>query len=617
MRARAWLGPALVLLAAGLCYANTFGVPFLLDDPQPGDPLDTQTRPLVWTSFALNRAWSGGSTWSYHLVNLLLHGASALLLLALLRRTIPRAAPRLSPDSAAHFALAGALVFACHPLQTAAVTYLSQRAEVLGSLWLLACLYSFVRAAEGGRRRLWQALALAALVGGFATKEIAVVAPALVLLYDATFLAPGFGAALRARRGFYALLGAVHLAAFALFTAPLLFQSELSVGFHLPEFTPLEYARTQPGVVLHYLRLFLLPHPLVFDYEWPMARDLAQWLPQSLVLAGLLALTVGLVARRSWIGFALAWGFVILAPTSSFVPIRDAAFEHRVYLSLASWSLLLLAAGRWAVSRLGLRARWLPALALGWVLALAAMTVRRNHEYRSVRALWQTVVERAPTNERGYFYLAGGLLEEERTEEAVAALEQALRLDPAYHQALNRLANVHLRRGEFRRAVPLLERAISTREDPVYRHGLGNALFGAGELARAEVEYRRALVEAPDKAVYHQSLANLLARGARRGEAVEAYRQALRLDPALESSHANLGVVLDALGQHAAALVHHQEALAILPATAEEQFNLARCLVALGRKDEAVRALEEASRSTVPDELRHRIQDELARLQTH
>src|SRR5262245_31450182 len=187
---RAWLHFGAVGLAAGACYANSFGVPFLLDDPTPGEALDFGSRPMVWASFALNRAWSGASTWSYHLVNLLVHAACATLLLALLRRTVPRAMPALGARSCAGFALAVTLVWTCHPQQTSAVTYLSQRAEALGSLCILACLLAFVRSLEGGQERTWQVLALGALVLGFATKEIAAVAPVLVLLYDATFVAP-------------------------------------------------------------------------------------------------------------------------------------------------------------------------------------------------------------------------------------------------------------------------------------------------------------------------------------------------------------------------------------------------------------------------------------------
>ncbi|HEX6882784.1 MAG TPA: hypothetical protein VF530_05350, partial [Planctomycetota bacterium] len=436
---------ALVALAAALCYAGTFRVPFLLDDPAPGDALDFRTRPLVAASFALNRWWSGAETWSYHLVNLGLHVACAWLLLALLARTLPRAAPELAPRARERFALVATLAWTCHPLQTAAVTYLSQRAEILGSLSLLACLYAFLRASEGPRRRTWPALSWAALsvtalVLGLCTKQIALVAPALVLAYDATFLAPGPRAALRARGGLHALLGATALLAFAVTTAPLLFGTRLTVGFRLPEFTALEYARTQPGVILHYLRLALWPHPLVFDHEWPIARTPGEWLPQTLALAALLGLTVWLLRRRAWAGFALASSFLVLAPTSSLVPIRDAAFEHRVYLPLAGWLVVLLGAGR------GLAARWPPhgprlagLAAAGLVLALGLATVRRNRDYRSVTALWQTVVARAPHNERAHYHLATGLAAEGRETEAVAALEQALVLDPAYPQALNRL----------------------------------------------------------------------------------------------------------------------------------------------------------------------------------
>src|SRR5262249_23718078 len=131
-------------------------------------------------SFALNRWISGADPWSYHLWNVLVHLGCGLLLLGLVRRTAELVAPGLAHGTRAGLALATALLWLCHPLQTESVTYLSQRAESMAALCYLAVLFTFVRSATAARPLAWQALALVSLALGFASKEIIATAPVAV-----------------------------------------------------------------------------------------------------------------------------------------------------------------------------------------------------------------------------------------------------------------------------------------------------------------------------------------------------------------------------------------------------------------------------------------------------
>ena len=596
-RGRTWPSVLLVAAAVAACYANSFAVPFLFDDPLPETPLDYTTRPLVWATFALNRALSGGAVWSYHAFNVLVHLANGLLLLGVLRRTLERAAPQLAERTRGGLALVTALVWVCHPLQTGAVTYLSQRAESMGAFFFLACLYAFIRSTSAARPLGWEVLSLAALAVGFATKETIVVAPLLVWLYDALFVAPGAKRALAVRQRFYKALAGVSVASFLLFIVPLLVSGKTTVGFALEEHGPFAYARSQPGVVLHYLRLVFWPYPLVLDYGWPVAETPGEYLPQSVLLLALLGAIPVLLLRRAWIGFAAAWFFVCLAPTSSIVPIKDLAFEHRVYLPLAGVLSLLVAGGWWLALRFLPRTRLLPAaLSIALVLACAATTFLRNRDYRSAEELWGTVVARAPRNPRGHGNLAHELIGAGKLDQAVAALRTALALDPHYHAAFHRLGNVHRLRGEWDLAIEAYVRAIDEADLPGYRYGLATAFLGKGAFSEAEACFRKALELEPAKADNHLGLANALGQLERTGEAELEFREALRLDPGLQEAHTNLAVLLLSQGKASEALEHHQKALAIPPNTVQEQFNLGQCLISLGRVDEGLQKLRSVSR---------------------
>jgi tetratricopeptide (TPR) repeat protein len=583
------------LLLAGLaCYGQAFDAPFVFDDPRPGEPLASTNRPLVAASFALNRAWSGAETWSFHLVNLGLHVGAALFLFGLARRTLARA-----DRPADGFAFLLALLWLVHPLQTQAVQYVAQRAEVLAGFFTLATLYGFVRGAEGAGWRGYGP-ALLALAAGMASKETAVVAPLLVLLYERTFLAGSLRAAWTRRRAFDAALALVAGASFAVFVARGLFVPGASAGFGLREHGALEYLRTQPAVVLHYLRLVLWPSPLCLDYGWPVARGLAQWLPAALVVLGLVALTARALARNTWLGFAGAWFFVTLLPSSSIVPIKDLAFEHRLYLALVAPLALALA----ALVRVGGRAA-LPVAALA-ALSLAAATWRRTQDYRSAEELWRTVTRAAPANARGHANLAFAALDAQHDEEAAAAFARALELDPGLALAHVGAGNVLLRRSPGERAaaesaVERYRRALELAPSAPAFFGLGNARLALGEPAAAERAYRSALDLEPWSARAHFGLGNALDAQGRREEAAAAFRAALAREPDLADAHTNLAIALDALGRADEALVHYERALALPPEGAHEHLNLARHRLTRADPEGALAAFRAAARLAPTD----------------
>jgi len=273
---------AVLILAALGAYGNSFNVPFLLDDQSSisdnpsirhlgriGDVLTppptgtTAARPLVNLTYALNYAWGGMSVRGYHVANLLLHICAGLTLLGIVRRTLllPRLRHRYG-EAALPLAAFVALLWTLHPLQTEAVTYISQRAETLMGLFYLLTLYGFIRSVTAESRNCWLILSVAACLCGMATKQVMVTAPVLVLLYDRAFVSGSFRSALANRRWYYASLAATWvLLGFLMQLSP----QPGSVGFQTGISWP-TYALTELRVVAGYLKLAFWPHPLVFDY---------------------------------------------------------------------------------------------------------------------------------------------------------------------------------------------------------------------------------------------------------------------------------------------------------------------------------------------------------------
>jgi protein O-mannosyl-transferase len=651
------LAVAGLVLAAVVVYRHCFTAPFVFDDEwavtrnatirdlrhlgtvlaaQTGNGSGVRGRPLVNLSLAVNYALGGTAVGGYHAFNLAVHALCALLLFALLRRVLARPAaagaggavgpgrgpppsasggggkPASLPPDALAFLVA--LLWVVHPLQTETVICPVQRSESLMACFYLLTLYLFVRGAESARPGRWQVAAVAACLAGMASKEVMATAPLLVLLYDRTFVAGSFAAAWRRRRGFYAALAGTWLLLGALVAGA--GGRGGTVGFGLGV-SPWDYALTQCRAIVMYLKLAFWPHPLVVDYGTGLETRLAAVLPQAVLVLALLAAAAWALVRRPRAGFAGAWFFVILAPSSSFVPLASQTIaEHRMYLPLAA-VLALAVAG---LHRLAGR-RALP-VCLALALALAGLTVRRNADYASELGLWRDTVAKVPDNARAHYNL-GVLLEKRgaaaaaldqfqtalrlqpdyavaynnrgnlwfqqgRLQEAAADFDTALRCDPRLAEAHYNLGRVRFQEGRDPEAIAEYEAALRLRPD--YPHALVNlgiALVQAGRTDDALVQLRAAVRQDPADAGAQYNLARALDQAGNLPEAVAAYRAALRLEPDLAAAHNNLGFALVRLGRPAEGRAEIEQAVRLAPADVNARVNLANLLAADNRWSEA------------------------------
>ena len=514
-----------LLVAAGsVAYHNASRGTFVLDDMpaiawNPSiralSPLSTVLsppprsaaygRPVVNLSLALNYAVGGLNVASYHLFNLAVHILSSLLLFAIIRRSLrsPALGSR-HANSADGIATAAALLWVVHPLASESVDYTIQRTELLMGLFFLLTLYCAIRAFESPERRGWYVAALAAFFLGLGSKEVIVMAPAVVFVYGWLFFSTSLRDAFQRHWRLYAGYAAVIL------LYVLLVGTRLRRAFtFLRVITPWDYLKTQGGVILHYLRLAVWPHPLVADYDgWPVAKSLLPALPALLAVAGLLALTVWGLARRKPLAFLGVWFFAILAPTSSLKPIAtEIAAERRMYLPLAAVVLLVVLAGRALLRYAGAPRAAAPVIVMAVAVILTVATVRRHEAYRTTLSFWNDVIAKRPDNPRAHISLGRYLYQNGRRADAIAPLARAVQLQPE---------NGHAQ----------------------FSYGL--ALASQGRIDEAVERYREAIRLEPGAVHAHYNLATALVRQGLTIEAIEHFETALRLQPDFESARRGL-----------------------------------------------------------------------------
>jgi len=512
---------ALAILAA---YANSLRGAFVFDDwiwldsTAAGKAAGLGAQRLIpRLTYALNFWMSGDRPWSYHLFNVGIHFLTAVTLYGLARLTLQRPIFRGRCGSAADgLALAIAVLWAIHPLNTASVDYISQRTELLMGLCYLLTLYCFARGAAAEARGFWLPLAVVACVAGMASKEVMVTAPALVLLYDRTFIVGSFPAAWAKRRGFYAALAGSWLVLIVILFRGLRTQS---VGFDYGV-SAWTYALTASRTLWIYLGLTVWPRPLVFDYGQDYVSHFGAATPYIFATVGMLIGLGALLARRPLLAFAGCWWIGILAPTTSVIPIAEQPVaENRLYLPLMA-VVSVLVVGTYGL--LGRRAGW---LGLAIALALGGVTLRRNPAYRSEVSIWADTVAKRPENARARNALGVAYLVAGQPHAAVLSLEEATRLQPDYAPARRNLA-----------AALAAQRTLAGQIN-----NRANDLMAAGRPADAWVQYRDAVQLQPEDAPLHKNLAMALYATGHLPEAVQECETALRLDPADADAANKLG----------------------------------------------------------------------------
>lgn len=596
----------MLVLATCLAYSNSFGGPFVFDDlpsivenPQirgalalwrvfedagRGD-VGLAGRPVGAWTFALNHALGGFEVFGYHALNLALHLASGLLLFGLVRRSLQLERWRnVAGEHSDLLAGAAAALFLLHPLQTKAVTFVVQRLESLTGMLLLLTLYAVLRGATSNARPArWYGIAIVACALGMGVKEVMVGAPLLALLFDRALIAGDLRAAWRLRKRLYLGLASTWiLLAVLVATSPrwrVADRASVELGV-------LDNLTIQAVALVGYLRLTLVPSALVFDYGifgdgfLRLFFFSTSWAPAGALVLALLALSSWGLVRNRPAGFLGAACFVILAPSSSVIPIRlDPIAEHRMYSVLAALAVLAVL-GLWRGAQRVAATR--AALVTTSVVVLAALTLgvrthSRNFDYRSARAIWQDTVDKRPGSSRALTNLGVALLDDGEVEAALERQREAVEARPSYAEAHHNLANALIVRGDPAAALESYRRALELEPDSIESNvGAGEALVQLGRGDEAATCFERALAQRADLYGAHRRMAGIRAGQGRIDKALKHLQAALALDGSDPVLWTALGSLYAEQGRFDLARLQFESALRAQPGFAEARAKLER-----------------------------------------
>ncbi|MGB9455924.1 MAG: tetratricopeptide repeat protein [Bryobacteraceae bacterium] len=527
------------LLAAFWAYGPALHGPFLFDDTVLPFLLSAASapllawmrgvRPLLMASYWLNTRISGDDPFSYHVLNVVIHVAAAVLIFLIVRRLLEWSqAPAARRTMLAGFA--GGL-FLLHPMQTEAVAYVAGRSEVLSVMLVLAAYAVFLyrrKAAFG-----WGAVLLVAVLFGAAvlSKEQTIMLPALLLLTD-FWWNPGFSwRGARDNWRLYAPLALGAAAAVAFYWKQILYSP--SAGFSLRGVSWYQYLFTQGRALLVYPAEFLFPVRLTADWDFPFSHTAFDH-GAIFGLAALVALAAAAWHYRR--RFPLAcFGFlaylVLMAPTSSILPIADPLAERRIYLGMLGLLLMVVD----LLARIRVDTKKLTAALAAVLLAATLATHARAAVWSDPIALWQDTATKSPHKRRVLFQLASAYADAGRCQDAVEEYEKVAQEWPPNY-------------------------------DMLIDWGLAYDCVNQPDLALEKL--RQAARMEPTAHVYTQ-IAKVYAERRRWAEALDALATAEKLDPSFATTYAYRGKILFNLNRAAEAVADYQRALALQPSLAD------------------------------------------------
>jgi len=536
-----------------IIYSNTFFTSFQLDDfssivanPAVKNIANLQniwnfwpTRFISYLSVALNYHYHQLDVFGYHFLNLVIHLGSALLVwwLTLLTFFTPAMKGLKITRRAYLIAFFTGLIFAVHPVQTEGVTYIIQRSASLATLLYLGSLSLYVKSRllkeQMGNTLVFKccyAFSLAAAVAAMFTKEMAITLPLMVSLYELTFF--------KIEKSYnWKYLGPFLCTLLIIPLTMLLTQSVSFTGLHRVAepgagITPWQYLLTQFRVIVTYIRLLFIPLNQNLHYDYPIAANFFNLpiLASLLFLVSIIISGIKLFRNYKLASFGIFWFFLALIPESSIIPIKDVIFEHRLYLPLVGYSLILVSSLYYLFQEK--RIKFVILILSVTTIFYSALTYQRNKLWKNELTLWDDVIRKSPHKEKAYvehglFYQAVG-----NPNQAISEFSKAIKINPQYARAYANRGNVYQVQGNLNQAVSDYNRAIEL--NPYYAEAYSNrglACYVQGNINQAVTDFNKALEINPDLAGTYRNLGDVYYSKGDFDLAILNYNKSIQINP--------------------------------------------------------------------------------------
>lgn len=602
-----YVSALILILVATICvYFDTLEYPFAFDDQHTVQEnvkirkLDSffkidvlrAPRPLTDFTFALNYHFGKLRVFGYHLINLSIHILNGVLVFLLSIRLFQKlCGSRAFPVY--YMSLFSALVFVVHPLQTQAVTYIAQRYTSMAAFfYLLSVLFYMIgRNDSGGKLPVWRYLnyVLSVVFGlaAFFCKQNAASLPLAIMLIEYVCYDQRWD---RWKRKilwilpFIVLFGLAYTYNLGLFTRNVQIGSLLEDVFDAAretrDITRWQYLCTQFNVISIYIRLLFIPVHQSADYLYPIKDGFFNEATPYffLFLVGILFLAIWYRKRHPVVLLGVLWFFITLSVESSIFPIRDALFEHRLYLPMFGFSIIIAYALFTLLSGNHYWAYW---VAVAIVLVLAVAAYQRNEIWKSRVSLWTDVVNKNPFNHRGITNLALALEQSGNVHDALVYYNKALQVKPDSYYAMSNKGAMLGRMGKTDEAIKVLQEALTLKADyPLALNNMGVALAVQKKEKEALPYFQDAIRCRPDYFDAHKNLAMAFDVTEQYDKAEQHYKIALNLNPEDTDSHRRLGILLHSLQRYDQAIAQFKESIRLDPENADLYLNLGNAQMA-------------------------------------
>lgn len=583
----------LILVIGTIIYANSFYGAFQFDDgvhivketkfndlsiySDISNWTQVNNRPLAYFTLAINRSISGTDVFGYHLFNLFIHLVTSIVIYFLLFHLISQKViqNKVLKGKENLFALFVALIFLCHPIQTQAVNYIVQRMTSLATLFYISSVFFYLKARFSSINKeapikyfAYFLLMIMSAIASVLSKQIAVTLPLTYLLVEFFFVRNKDGK----RFDKYLILG------LALMTFSLL---AVVIGGFLPKETTdisrYQYFITELRVIVKYVQLLVLPISQNLDYDFILSSSFwhVDELFSTAVIASLITLIFSLYRKHPLISFGIAWFFITLLVESSFIPIRDVIVEHRLYLPMFGFTIILGMILFNAFKKVKERN-------FIWVLLIplviySGLTLRRNTVWKTKQSLWEDVVQKSPGKARPHLNLGIAYLHLFKPMLAIRQFTIANKIEPENAQTYYNRAEAYLVINRTEDAIQDLDKSIHFNKEFAEAHDTrGKAKLRLRKYDEAIIDFSNAMKLNSELESAWFNRANAYLFTGEFQKALNDLNQAIEINPLFTAAYNNRGQLMLNLKKYEAALSDLNRAIEIEPGLTNAYNNRAK-----------------------------------------